>query len=196
MELPAFFLFAFLASVTPGPSNVLLTTIGAQMGVLRGLPALVGTAMGTGLILFTAGFGLGASVLGNEVVLSTLRVVGMGAILWLAWVIASAPISRDEALSTRELKIGFLPALLLQWVNPKAWIVSVSIVGAFMISEGSAFQQAATLSVVFTIAAVVGCLPWLVGGAALQRLLQNPTLARLINLALGLGLAVSMIALI
>ncbi|RBW52570.1 LysE family translocator [Ruegeria sp. A3M17] len=139
MELSAFFLFALIASVTPGPSNVLLTTIGARMGVVRGIPALLGTALGTGLVLFIVGFGLGAAILENKLLLATLRITGMGAILWLAWVIASAPVSKDTARYAREFEFGLMPALLLQWVNPKAWIVSVSIVGAFMVSEGSAF---------------------------------------------------------
>lgn len=196
MELSAFFLFALIASVTPGPSNVLLTTVGAQIGIMRGIPALVGTALGTGLILFIVGFGLGASILEKEWVLSTLRVVGMGAILWLAWVIATAPVSTDKTQPDDKLKFGFLPALLLQWVNPKAWVVSVSIVGAFMVSEGSALEQAATLSFIFIMAAVVGCFPWLACGATMRTLLQNPIVDRLFNLVLGLGLAVSMITLI
>jgi len=196
MELSAFFLFALIASVTPGPSNVLLTTVGAQMGIMRGMPALVGTALGTGLILFIVGFGLGASILENDLALSTLRFIGMGAILWLAWAIATTPVSTDKTQPDSNLKFGFLPAFLLQWVNPKAWVVSVSVVGAFMVSENSALEQAATLSFIFIMAAVVGCFPWLACGAMMRTLLQNPTVARLFNFVLGFGLAVSMITLI
>jgi threonine/homoserine/homoserine lactone efflux protein len=196
MEVSAFFIFALIASVTPGPSNVVLTTVGAQVGVLRGMPALIGTALGTGLILFVVGFGLGATILENHVVLMVLRIVGMGAILWLAWMIATAPVSAETAKQEGEMRFGFLPAMLLQWVNPKAWIVSVSIVGTFMAVEGSAFEQAAELSLVFILAAGIGCFPWLASGAALRALLQHPTIARLFNVALGLGLAASMITLI
>ncbi len=196
MEISAFFIFAFIASVTPGPSNVLLTTVGAQVGVLRGMPALIGAALGTGLILFIVGLGLGATILENQTVLSVLRVVGMCAILWLAWAIATAPVSKDTVQQDGALQFGFLPAILLQWVNPKAWIVSVSVVGTFMAVEGSVFEQAATLSLIFILAAVFGCLPWLVGGAAMRSLLQNLTIARLFNVTLGFGLAASMITLI
>ncbi|MBO9436345.1 hypothetical protein J7394_19160 [Ruegeria sp. R13_0] len=68
MEVSAFFVFALIASVTPGQSNVLLTTVDAQAGILRGMPALIGTAMGTGLILFVAGFGLGATILEHQMI--------------------------------------------------------------------------------------------------------------------------------
>jgi threonine/homoserine/homoserine lactone efflux protein len=195
MEFSAFFVFALIASVTPGPSNVLLTTVGAQVGVLRGMPALIGTALGTGLILFVVGFGLGATILEHQAVLSVLRLVGMSAICWLAWKIATAPVA-EETEQSGPLKFGFVPAILLQWVNPKAWIVSVSIVGAFMAVERSPFEQAATLSLIFVLAAAVGCFPWLASGAAMRNLLRRPSIARMFNLTLGFGLAASMITLI
>ncbi|WP_170329776.1 LysE family translocator [Ruegeria arenilitoris] len=195
MELSAFFAFALIASVTPGPSNVLLTTVGARMGILRGVPALLGTVVGTGLVLFIVGFGLGATLLENDMALSALRFVGMGALLWLAWMIATAPVE-DTAKQDDTKVLGFLPAFLLQWLNPKAWIISVSIVGAFMAADGSAFLQASTLSAVFISAAILGCFPWLASGAALRKLLQNPTVARFFNYTLGLSLAASMITII
>lgn len=160
------------------------------------MPALIGTALGTGLILFIAGFGLGAMILENHAVLSVLRVVGTGAILWLAWKIATAPVSGETAPQEGALRFGFLHAILLQWLNPKAWIVSVSIVGTFMAAEGSALEQAAQLSLIFVLAAAIGCFPWLASGAALRRLLQRPSLARLFNMTLGFGLAASMMPLI
>ena len=165
------------------------------MGILHGAPALLGTAVGTGFVLFVVGFGLGATLLENDLALSVLRVVGIGAILWLAWMIATAPVA-NAAEQSSTLVLGFLPAFLLQWLNPKAWIVSVSIVGTFMAADRSAFIQASTLSAVFISAAILGCFPWLAGGVALRRLLQNPTIAKLFNYALGLSLAASMITII
>ena len=42
----AFFLFALVAAITPGPSNLILTSTGAGVGVLRGLPGLFGRSSG------------------------------------------------------------------------------------------------------------------------------------------------------
>ena len=42
----AFFIFSVAAAGTPGPSNVLLTATGAQVGVRRGLPCLLGVGLG------------------------------------------------------------------------------------------------------------------------------------------------------
>ena len=87
------------------------------------MPALIGTAMGTGPILFIVGYGLGTTVLDNQAVLMVLRIVSMVAILWLAWMIATAtataPVPGGTAQQEGEMRFGFLPAMLLQWVNPK-----------------------------------------------------------------------------
>ena len=47
-QVVAFLLFAVAAAGTPGPSNLLLTATGAGVGVLRGLPCLLGVALGMG----------------------------------------------------------------------------------------------------------------------------------------------------
>lgn len=165
------------------------------MGVLRGIPALLGTAFGTGSVLFIVGYGFGAILLENEHALTALRIVGMGAIFWFAWLIATAPVPTTTEQDNAQV-VGFVPTFLLQWLNPKAWIVSVSIVGAFMATDSSVLKQASTLSTVFFSAAVLGCFPWLASGAALRRILQDPKIARLVNFGLGLGLAASMITLL
>ncbi len=68
-QVVAFLVFAFVAAVTPGPSNVLLTATGANVGLLRGLPCLFGVALGMGLMMSVVAFGLGGLVLGTPQVL-------------------------------------------------------------------------------------------------------------------------------
>ena len=69
----AFLLFAVVAAVTPGPSNIILTSTGAAVGVIRGLPCLFGASLGMGSIVFAAGAGLGSLVLGNAVLLTAVK---------------------------------------------------------------------------------------------------------------------------
>jgi threonine/homoserine/homoserine lactone efflux protein len=196
MDYISFFAFAFIASVTPGPNNIILTTVGSQVGIGRGLPALVGTAMGFGLMLFIVGISLGTTINENETILIILRFLGVGAILWLAFSIATAPIKDQSLQDSKALSFGFGPALLFQWVNPKAWIVSVSIVGTFMDTEISAIQQASALSAVFVCAALLGCFPWLAFGSSMRAILRNPVWARCFNLLLGVGLALTVFTLL
>ena len=69
----AFCLFAIVAAITPGPSNLVLTSTGANVGVLRGLPCLCGVAIGMGLMMCLVAFGLGSLVLEHPVILEAIR---------------------------------------------------------------------------------------------------------------------------
>src|SRR5215510_3749527 len=100
----AFCLFALVAAITPGPSNLILTSTGANVGVLRGLPCLGGVAIGMGLMMFLVAFGLGSLILGSPVMLQVLKWGGIGFLLWLSWKIATA--GQSEAAGDHQF-VGF-----------------------------------------------------------------------------------------
>src|SRR5437879_231968 len=116
----AFLLFAVAAAGTPGPSNVLLTATGANVGVLRGLPSLLGVTIGMGVMMFVVAFGLGSVVLANPAVLRALNWIGAAFLLWLAWKIATA--GRGDAAAGRK-PVGFIGAAAFQWINPTSGLV-------------------------------------------------------------------------
>src|ERR671926_1491129 len=154
----AFFLFAIVAAITPGPSNLILTSTGAAVGVLRGLPCLCGVAIGMGLMMFLVAFGLGSLVLGSPLILQGLKWCGIGLLLWLSWKIATA--GRSEATGEKEY-VGFRRAAAFQWVNPKSWLVCASAVGTYLqIGAESAFAQALLFGVLFILAALPSCFVW------------------------------------
>lgn len=184
-QIAAFFLFALVAAITPGPSNVLLVATGAQVGILRGLACLLGIGAGMGSMMFLAAYGLGGLLLAHPQVLVGARILGTAFLLWLAWKIVSAPPSSPE---TSAKPTGFLGAALLQWVNPKAWMVSAGAVATYLpAEEGNALLFAA----VFLAAAAPSSFVWLAFGAAAQRLLKDPRRQRIFNIAMGLALAAS-----
>jgi threonine/homoserine/homoserine lactone efflux protein len=183
----AFFLFAIVAAVTPGPSNLILTSTGATVGVVRGLPCLGGVAIGMGFMMFLVAFGLGSLVLENPLILQILKWGGVGFLLWLSWKIATA--GRSDAATDKE-PLGFWGAAAFQWVNPKSWLVSVSAVGTYLHAEaGSAVTQSFYFGLLFVLAAVPSCFIWLAFGASLQRFLHTERASRVFNIAMGVLLA-------
>jgi threonine/homoserine/homoserine lactone efflux protein len=77
----AFLLFAVAAARTPGPSNLLLTATGANVGVVRGFPCLLGVTIGMGVMMFVVAFGLGSVVLTNHTVLRAINWIGAAFLL-------------------------------------------------------------------------------------------------------------------
>jgi threonine/homoserine/homoserine lactone efflux protein len=179
----AFCLFAIVAAITPGPSNLILTSTGANVGVLRGLPCLCGVASGMGLMMCLVAFGLGSLVLEHPMILQGLKWCGMGFLLWLSWKIASA--GHSVATTDKEF-VGFWGAAAFQWVNPKSWLVSASAVGTYLHADaGSAVVQALSFGMLFVLAALPSCFVWLAFGATVQRFLRTERAVRLFNVAMG-----------
>lgn len=186
-----FLLFAVVAAITPGPSNLIVTSTGATVGIIRGLPALAGVAVGMGLMMFLVAFGLGSLVLGQPLILLLLKVGGVGFLLWLAWKIATA--GRSDIKTDNE-PVGFLGAAAFQWANPKSWVVSLSAVGTYLHTQsGTALTQSIFFGLLFILAALPSCFVWLAFGASLQRFLQTERTARVFNIAMGALLVVAVV---
>jgi threonine/homoserine/homoserine lactone efflux protein len=192
-QLIAFVTFAAVVAGTPGPSNALLTAIGARVGVRRGLASLLGQVTGMGAMLFAIALGLGDVILAHPLVLVVLKWAGAVVICWMAWRIATA----GDAGGATNAPRGFLGLAAFQWVNPKGWLVSITAVAIFLDRRaGSAPAQAAILAILFTLVALPSCFPWLASGAAMQRFLQAPRARRIFNGVMAALLAGSAILLI
>jgi threonine/homoserine/homoserine lactone efflux protein len=186
----AFLTFAVVAAITPGPSNIILTSAGANGGVRRGLPALFGVSLGMGVMMAVVAFGVGSLILERPIVLNALKWVAIAFLLWLSWKIATA--GRSSATQATEV-IGFWQAAAFQWVNPKSWLITASAAGAFLSTGAGALGQSLWFGLLFILASWPSCLVWLVFGATMQRFLHTDRAMRAFNIAMGALLAGSMV---
>ena len=178
-----------VAAVTPGPSNVMVTAAGANAGLVKGLPCLLGVASGMGFMMFLVPLGLGSVVLQHPMGLKALNWGGAAYLLWLSWKIAT---SAGIESTPGGRAVGYLQAAAFQWVNPKSWLVSASAAGTFLSEEaGSPLVQSVYLGGLFLLAALPSCFVWLAFGATVQRVLGSPRRLRIFNVATGALLAVS-----
>ena len=187
----AFFVFSVAAAATPSPSNALLTAVGANVGVRRGLPALLGVAAGMGMMMVLVAFGLGSLILDHPVVLRVLKWGGAAFLCWLAWKIATA---RGAGAAAGGRPVGFAGAAAFQWINPKSWLVCASATATFLEEgTGSAVGQSLAFGLVFVAAALPSGFPWLAFGAVFQRVLRSERALRVFNGVMGALLAASVI---
>jgi threonine/homoserine/homoserine lactone efflux protein len=192
-QLIAFVTFSAVVAGTPGPSNALLTAVGARSGVRQGLPSLLGQVTGMGAMLFAITLGLGNVLLAHPLALQVLKWGGAAMLCWIAWRIATAGHAGEDI----KAPAGFLGMAAFQWVNPKGWLIGVAAVATFLDRRaGSALAQAVIFAVLFALVALPSCLPWLVFGAALQRFIRTPRARRVLNGSMAALLAASTILLV
>ncbi|MBX3607666.1 MAG: LysE family translocator [Piscinibacter sp.] len=193
-QIIAFFVFAVVAAVTPGPSVVMVMVAGARAGIVGGLKCLAGVVVGMALMMGAANLGLGGLVQTLPGLLVLLRGAGAVFLLWLAWTVASAPPLGDLGASP---PVGFWPAVAFQWINPKSWIVCISAASTYgMAIGGEPALRATTMAAVFSLAAAPSCAVWLVFGTLLRQWLTDARRSRIFNVAMGSALALSVVLVI
>lgn len=185
--LAPFLVFAFLMTVTPGPNNAMALASGVRVGLTRSFPLIGGIAVGVALQLLAVGLGLGALFSAYPITHEILRIGGSLYLVWLAWKIArSGPIAEGGEGS----RIGFLGAAAFQWINPKAWAITVSAAAAYIPSSGYLLNIiiAATLLALVALPSVA---VWAAAGGLLRKVLTRPGYARIFNLSIALLLLAS-----
>ena len=187
--LVPFTLFAIAGSVSPGPNNLMLTASGANFGLRRTLPLILGVCIGFPLMVAAIGIGLGRVFEEVPAVHSALKVAGSAYLLWLAWRIASAGAAEPGDAGARPL--SFLEAAAFQWINPKAWIMATGAISTFTLAGEAMLPQVLTIAAIFTVISVPSATVWTLLGLGIARLMKSPLGLRLFNLSMGALLALS-----
>ncbi|MGS1010976.1 LysE family translocator [Achromobacter anxifer] len=189
-NLLALAVFAFVTSVSPGPSNVMLMTSGANFGFGRTLPQVLGITVGFTLLLLGVGLGLGALFQAWPPLSVGLKIGGAVYLLYLAWRIAlSRSISPSQAATARPLT--FMESALFQWINPKAWIVALAAVAVY-VDAAAPWASLAWMCLVFALVNLPSVSLWAGFGVALRGFLAQPGRLKWFNIAMGLLLALTL----
>ena len=134
-ELTALLTFAAAMSFSPGPNTTLSTALAANRGMRAAIRFCLAVPVGWTLLILTCGLGLGALILNIPPLRWSVKVLGVGYLLWLAW-----KLLRQNALSGSVggnlLQIGFIQGVLLQFVNIKAWMLALTVTAGWVVSAG------------------------------------------------------------
>jgi len=188
-QLLALVAFAFVTSITPGPNNLMLMASGANFGVRRTVPHMLGVALGFMLMAALVGAGLAQVFVAAPQLYAVLKVASVAYLLVLAWKIATAPPPGDAARAGRPMT--FLTAAAFQWVNPKAWAMALTAVSVYAPSQA--------IGGILAVAAVFGAvnLPsvgaWAVLGQGMRRVLTSPARLRAFNVGMAVLLVASLV---
>ncbi len=187
-------LFAIVMAATPGPNNVMVTASAARFGLRRTVPHIGGVGVGFAIMLLLTGLGLGAVFVAVPILRRVLALASMLWMLWLAWVIARSAGPGEVGESASARPFTFLQAALFQWVNPKAWMVAVTVV-ATRATGGPVWVSAVVIALVFLFVTLPVVGTWAAAGHALGRYLTGPWF-RVFNVAMAILLVASLLPLI
>ncbi|MBF7684636.1 hypothetical protein I2F17_02150 [Acinetobacter sp. B10A] len=162
-------IFCFIASVTPGPNNIILILATHRSGVIGALPVLLGICIGFSIMLVLSGVVL--SYLNQNIYAHYL--LSLTSFIFLLYVCYGVfNMNINDKLVDGHAKIkqfGFMSVALFQWVNPKAWIICSAAAATYVKADmgyGYVFLTALMMS-------ILGCIPWLMLGSYLDQILNT-----------------------
>ena len=180
-----FLLFAFVASITPGPTNILVLSNSARHGLAAAVPIIFGACASAATLVLLVGTGVGSSISAWPTVQSVMQWAGVAWLSYLAWQIYSAPATVIAARNS-EARLGWIAAASLQLVNPKTWMMALAVVSVFAGDDEHRAVQVVYLSLVFFLVSLPCLAVWAVLGAGSSRWLRSPRAMQRFNRCMAL----------
>ncbi|MEO1732934.1 MAG: LysE family translocator [Pseudomonadota bacterium] len=175
-------LVLFTAAITPGPNNFVVMEAAGRGRLNGAATSFAGIVLGTLTLVIAVRFGLDTLLDRWPTIENALRFVGFGLLSYLGlrvflngW---GDPVT--QAQTPPSTPYGLLPALfLLQLVNPKTWVLSVTVVSVH--ADGSLVSLVALVMMIPLVCLVL----WALAGRALADILRRPLFRKLFSVAMG-----------
>lgn len=138
-EMSALLILATATSFTPGPNTTLSTALAANRGLRGALHFVLAVPVGWGLLFTLTALGMGSLVMAVPALRWAIVLGGVGYLLWLArrlW--NSGQLSQADQ---NRMDVSFVQGVLLQFLNIKAWMLALSIVGGWVAGKPDATSR-------------------------------------------------------
>ncbi|MYE01155.1 MAG: LysE family translocator [Alphaproteobacteria bacterium] len=175
-----------VAFATPGPNNLAVLAAASRGGFIRAAPTAAGVIAGTVALVIVSWAGAGLVFERIPAARSGLAVAGGLYFAWLGVQLLRSNEAAEDGSVSRSL--SFAAMFLLQFVNPKAWLLVLAVT---VIAHGSVTNLAVLVSIMSAVSLV--CLSlWAAMGRIIGVLLQGSAARLWVDRILGallIGLA-------
>lgn len=176
----AMLIFALTMAISPGAGNIVALSNAANHGYKNTILFILGNVSGFVILFITLNFALSEIDLKNSTTLQILGYLGAAFLIYIGYKIATA--DPDVSIKQQNNR-GFLQGAILQWLNPKAWIVSLASVSAFGLTGQTA--QIIIFAIIYFFIGGFSLSAWAFVGSKMQHILKNPQHLKLFNRTMG-----------
>jgi threonine/homoserine/homoserine lactone efflux protein len=178
-----FIIAVTLLMLTPGPAILMVINLGINYGFKSGIRFVLGVIIGANIVVLSVILGLASVILTYPTLRLILLILSSAYLIYLAINILRQNSTSTLQKTTRKLNI--FDGILLQLVNPKNYIVQITLFSGFWI-----WPNNLTLEMVFKILAanliwLPGHFTWLGLGVLINTLDLSPKTLKYINLLMA-----------
>lgn len=180
-QIIAIVIFAFVASITPGPNNLMVLANATNYGFKKTIPHVLGINLGFSLMLLIVGLGVSVVFKTYPLLETIIKGLCIVFLFFLAYKIAIS--AKPDEKQKAKKPISFFEAVLFQWVNPKAWAMALTASSLFTMSLS---LKALWVTVFFFSVVNFPCVSlWALAGSRLGVLLNDPLRLKYFNLLMA-----------
>ena len=182
--------YYFIMFMTPGPNNAMLTISGVKFGFKKTSPHMIGIPFGHTLQIIITCFGFGTIFNIYPEIQIILKLIGCIYLLYLAYkMFGSFNFTGTINNKTRPLKI--YESLLLQFLNPKAWVVALTVVTVFFPYEENFLVGVLFVSLIAPFVCFFSVITWAGFGYSIKVFVENNRAKRFIEILMAIMLTVT-----
>lgn len=169
--MSAFLIYAIVGTFTPGPNNILSSSLSSNIGIKKTIPFMFGVLFGTFIVfVITATFN---SIIFNQVdiIKKYIGVFGAAYMIYLAVKIFWDS-DLENALEIKKTNL-FLKAILITFINPKAIIFGITVSAIYLSQINNDFTVILYISIFLAVLCFLSVLVWGSFGAFFQKFLSQ-----------------------
>lgn len=170
-----------VASITPGPNNLIVLTLASVGGLAAALPAIAGVILGSLILLLLSWLGISALLMAYPGIQLAIAIAGA---LYLGWMgLGLFRTSAPKSVVSYPLPRGMTSVALFQLANPKAWllVIAVTVIG----KGGGSTASMATVALLMVLVCGLCLLVWAMMGASLSGWLAHANRRKPFNRIMG-----------
>jgi threonine/homoserine/homoserine lactone efflux protein len=176
--------FYFVMFFTPGPNNIMLAISGIKFGFIKTIPHMIGIPLGHVTQIALVACGLGKFFQTYPEIQNILKFVGCAYLLFLAYkMFGSLNVSDQNNASGKPMKI--YEAVLFQYLNPKAWVASITATTVFFPNEESFIKGVLFLTLSAPLLEIFAVTTWAGFGSAIRLYISNIKIKKIIEIIMS-----------
>ena len=182
-------IFGFVTAMTPGPNNITSSYSGFNFGYRKTLPLILAVIFGWTSLLIVMNTGLILIFRQFPVIQEIIRILGSIFLVYLAYLISFSTPSKGSPIKN---PITFGKAFILQFINPKSLVVSMTTVSIF-IDPANYLRDSIIVISYFFLLAVLSINSWCLMGMYLRNFATSEKFIRNFNYIMSFLLIVCVI---
>ncbi|OUV87536.1 MAG: lysine transporter LysE [Pelagibacteraceae bacterium TMED136] len=182
--------YYFIMFMTPGPNNAMLAISGIKFGFKKTIPHMIGIPIGHFVQIISVCFGLGVLFQKFPEIQYILKFLGCAYLFYLSYkMFGSFSFQEQDSSSGRPMKI--YEALLFQFLNPKAWIVALTVVTVFFPIEENFIKATLFVSLSAPLMCIFSVITWAGFGYSIRTFISNNKIKKFFEVMMAILLVIT-----